>query len=328
MRKYRSSNYNWDFDEETGYFVRWGSTMDDDPERSPVGPEIADIEISTICHGLGTPCTFCYKSNNHIGKNMSLETFKIIFSKFPENLTQIAFGIGDIDSNPDMFHIFEYCRENGVIPNVTTNGYGVTEEIAERLVSVCGAVAVSRYTPKDVCYDAVKLLTDKGMKQANIHMLVSKETYGDCFELLYDMRHDDRLKNMNAVVFLSLKKQGRGTGFNTVTQDEFGLLVDEALRNKMKFGFDSCSAKKFINSLSKENLKALSTFVEPCESGLFSIYVNVDGMVYPCSFTEFGKGINLLEVNDFLTEVWNSDIMMTWVRKLLYCNRHCPVYEV
>ena len=58
---------------------------------------------------------------------------------------QIAFGIGSIDANPDMFPIFDYCRANGVVPNVTINGYNLTDEIATRLANTCGAVAVSFY---------------------------------------------------------------------------------------------------------------------------------------------------------------------------------------
>lgn len=94
IRICQNSDYNWIFDTETGKFARWGKTCDDDPIMAPM-PEILDIEISTICH---QGCKFCYKSNTSIGKNMSLEEFKEIFAKFDtNNLTQIAFGIGDIN---------------------------------------------------------------------------------------------------------------------------------------------------------------------------------------------------------------------------------------
>ena len=93
----RFTNYNYNFDKQTGFFARWGKTKEEDPKYSPVGPEILDLEISEICHGInGTPCKFCYKSNTGTGKNMSFETFKTIFCKMPKTLTQIAFGIGSI----------------------------------------------------------------------------------------------------------------------------------------------------------------------------------------------------------------------------------------
>ena len=99
-----SRSYKYNYEIGSGLFHRWGYTLKDDPEYAPF-PEIADIEIATTCHGLGSPCPWCYKSNTSSGEYMPFEMFKIIFDKFPKGLTQIAFGIGDIDSNPDMYKI-------------------------------------------------------------------------------------------------------------------------------------------------------------------------------------------------------------------------------
>ena len=93
IRTCKSDDYNWIFSTDTGKFLRYGKTPEDDPVLAPM-PEILDIEISTICHQC---CTFCYKSNTSIGKNMTLDAFKDIFGKFDSNLTQIAFGVGDIN---------------------------------------------------------------------------------------------------------------------------------------------------------------------------------------------------------------------------------------
>lgn len=38
----RSKDYNTVFDKTTGYFMRWGKTKKDDPQRAHM-PEIADI---------------------------------------------------------------------------------------------------------------------------------------------------------------------------------------------------------------------------------------------------------------------------------------------
>jgi sulfatase maturation enzyme AslB (radical SAM superfamily) len=88
-------SYNYKFDKITGEFRRWGKTIDDDPEYSPAGPEILDIEISSgKCSG---NCKFCYKGNsvNQDAVNMTFETFKKIIDKLPKTLTQVAFGICD-----------------------------------------------------------------------------------------------------------------------------------------------------------------------------------------------------------------------------------------
>ena len=69
----------------------------------------------------------------------------------------------------------EYCRENGVIPNITVAQ--IDDTVAKKLSELCGAVAVSRYAYKDACYDSVNKLTYLGMKQVNIHQMISQETY-------------------------------------------------------------------------------------------------------------------------------------------------------
>ena len=79
---FKSDNFNNYFNKRTGLNITFGKTKDEDPEFSPFGPLIADIEISTICHGvkskegINTPCKFCYKANTSRGKNMTLEEFK------------------------------------------------------------------------------------------------------------------------------------------------------------------------------------------------------------------------------------------------------------
>ena len=53
----------------------------------------------------------CYKCNGEDGDdthNMTFDEFKIIFHKLPKTLTQIAFGIMDIKTNPDFFKMMEY----------------------------------------------------------------------------------------------------------------------------------------------------------------------------------------------------------------------------
>jgi hypothetical protein len=206
---FKSKEYNFSFEKKNGFFVRWGETMEDDGNLELGLPEIADIEISTICHGVnGIPCAFCYKANTGNGTYMNFDTFKKVFSNLPPTITQIAFGIGDIEGNPDMWDIFDYCNKNDVVPNVTVNGEGITDEISDKLVSKCGAVAVSLYD-KDKTYNTVKKLTDKGLNQTNIHFMLSEQTYDKAFELMNDYLFDERLMKLNAIVFLSLKKQGR-----------------------------------------------------------------------------------------------------------------------
>lgn len=333
-----SKDYHYFFDKQTGFNARWGETREEDPKFSPYGPEIADIEIGTSCDGIQEkPCDFCYKGNILKGKNMSLETFKKVFKRLPRTIQQIAFGIGSINENKELFIILEYCRNNDyqeVIPNITINGAHMNTDYYDRLIELCGAIAVSRYSPQNVCYEAVEELTNRDHKQINIHQLVCQETFNDCLNVIDDIKNDQRLGKLNAIVFLSLKKKGRGTNYHTLGQKEYNYLVKRCLDSEISFGFDSCSAPKFLESV-KDHPKYVDFLEksEPCESSLFSIYVNVDGELLPCSFMggEWNKPQSLLK-NDFMS-IWQSEELNKFRNDLLLTEdnnicRICPKFEV
>lgn len=334
IKQVRTPHYNYDFDTTTGYFARWGATKDVDPCVAPA-PEILDLEISEVCHGLGNPCPWCYKSNTAIGRRMDFDTFRVIIDKMPPNLTQVAFGIGDIYGHDDMWRMFDYCRNSGrtIIPNVTTNGFGLTDEIAAKLKMYCGAVAVSRYGTGDTCYNAVQRLTNLGMAQVNIHMLVAKETLADCIKTIDDIKIDPRLAKLNAIVFLTLKNKGMRNTFHTVDDAEYATIVNKCLANKINFGFDSCSANRFLRVADTLGCRSLySTLAEPCESTLFSSYINVDGKFFPCSFTEgcggWRDGLDVLACQDFVNDIWNHPRTLAFRSNLLQCGRDCPLYKI
>jgi len=366
LKMFRSPEYNYTFDMESGFFARWGKTQEDDPDWSPFGPEIADIEVTTSCSGVnGKLCPFCYKANTPNGKNMSFETFKTILDKMPPSLTQVAFGADSkAESNPDLWRMMEYCRELSIVPNITVAD--ITDETADKLVKYCGAVAVSRYADKDPCYNSVKKLVDRGLNQVNIHCMISKETENLAMETISDARGysnktgdlstcthiDMRLSGLNAIVFLSLKQRGRGGNYTPLTQSEFNTIVERAMSSGVGFGFDSCSGPKFMEATKDhERAEEFKTMIEPCESSLFSVYVDVHGNFYPCSFAEgitsygyptdnnpvesWDKGIHIPSVNSFLDEVWNHPKTQSFRKHLIgtcstndYACRECPLFVV
>jgi len=333
----KSKNYNSVFNYNNGWFARWGTNMKTDEADPNLGlPEIADIEISTICHGPGKPCAFCYKGNTGKGEYMSLETFIKLFKKLPKTITQIAFGIGDIGANPDMWKIFEYCRANFVVPNVTINGWGMKDEDYLKLAKWCGAVAISYYGD-DVCFNAVEALTNLGMNQINIHFMLAEETYQDAEDLLDKIKTDKRLAKLNATVFLSLKQKGRAKkGFNILSQNKFSTLVNLALDRDTNIGFDSCGAAKFVNAISnRKNADKILPYIEPCESSIYSSYFNVKGDYFPCSFIEgtegWEDGLNVIDGKDFLNEVWWNKKTNNFRGEVINCRKickSCPVYDI
>jgi MoaA/NifB/PqqE/SkfB family radical SAM enzyme len=329
----RSSDYNYIFNQHNGSFMRWGVNKDDDPSSSP-SPEILDLEISSGGDCLGN-CKFCYKCNggDQPTYNMTFEQFKNIFHKVNANnlLTQIAFGIMNIGTNPDFFKMMEYARYHGVIPNYTCHGLDVTPEIAQRTANLCGAVAVSLVN-KEKTYNAIQMFLNCKMKQVNIHYMLSEETYNKAFKVVDNIASDPRLKGFNAIVFLQYKSKGRNPDdFHSVLDiEKYQKLTQYCDERNIRYGFDSCSANLYLESIKgTEHFDKLSTFVEPCESGLFSSYINYKGEFVYCSFAEgVEKEMDVLGCKDFIHDIWNSDQIIEWRKRLLSNNRCCPIYDL
>jgi len=333
LKVLHSPDYNFIFNKQSGFFARWGATQDDDPDWSPFGPEILDLEISTgECLGR---CRFCYKVNGTLRsetRHMTIGSFEDLLRRMPPTLTQIAFGITDVYGNPDFFAMMRHARDKGIIPNYTTHGLDMDEWAANETAEVCGAVAVS-VVNKEKTYNTIQQLTDNGMTQVNIHFMLSAERVFSALALVDDIKNDYRLAKLNAVVFLQYKPKGNNTHlFNPPSLREFQTLVDYCDSNGVRYGFDSCTAPMYMRIIEDHPRRAeLEQCVEPCESGLFSSYVNVNGDFFACSFCEgedgWTEGISVFEYDNFV-DLWRLPKLDKWRETLLTNQRACPMYQL
>lgn len=344
------------FRKSDGFTAKWGKTFAEDPAFNPFGNEIADIEITKRCsgirdkNGVNTPCPWCYKSNCSQGDYMDFETFKKLFDILNEakTMTQIAFGTDaslNEKANPDYWKIFDYCKANGVTPNVTVAD--ISEETAKKMVQTFGACAVSYYPliNKERCYDSVEKIIRNakaiGKKMAvNIHCLLADETYAGVMELLDDVKTDKRLEGLNAIVFLSLKQKGRGVHFNKLEYEKFKNIIERCMKENIPYGMDSCSANKFIKTLDElvdeKKKKEIVNFIEPCEATQFSSFFDCYGNYYPCSFMEregeWKTGIALKDIHN-IKDIWYEKRVVDWRNEsmkninCLGCNK-CHHYDV
>ena len=336
----KSEKYNSVFNKKTGMFLRWGETPQIDPKFSPVGCEILDIELVSGGECSGCKQKYCYKRNyekNKPLKNMGLENFKKIFSKIPKATNTIAFGITDISKTQDFFEIMKYTRDNGVIPTYTTSGSDMTVEYAKKTAELCGAVAVSVHD-KETAYNAVKMLGEAGQKQINFHVVVFDGVCDRILSILDDIKNDDRLKYINAVVLLRYKPKNTTVEiYKQMKKEDYIKIFNHAKDLNIPIGMDSCNAPMYLDIIKNDkDFKLKSSYVDACESTCFSWYINCDGRAYSCSFCEnecsgdidWREGINMYEVNDFVQDVWNHPKTVKFREALIKNGRKCPMYNL
>lgn len=299
------------FDMETGAYVRTG-ILDENGNDTGVDPFMAsyphliDVGIMGHCiHGKTGLCAKagigCYQSGMLVEQaNMAVEDFRWIAEQSRNRCNQFALGgRGDPDQHEHFESILQICRENNIVPNFTTSGYGMTLEIAALCKKYCGAVAVSWYR-SEYTLAAIRMLLDANVK-TNIHYVLGRNSIDEAIDRL---KRNDFPDGINAVIFLLHKPAGQGTLSNVLDADdprvpEFFHQVDQW--HPFKLGMDSCNvpgAIQFCRNVVSESL-------DTCEGGRFSCYIGADMMMVPCSFDQKKQyEVSLCEMS--IEEAWNS----------------------
>ena len=300
------------FDTETGAYVRTG-ILDEQGNDTGVDPFMAsyphliDVGIMGHCiHGKTGLCAKagigCYQRGMLVEEpNMTVDDFRRIAEESRGRCNQLALGgRGDPDQHEHFEEILKICRENILVPNFTTSGYGMTPEISQLCAKYCGAVAVSWYR-SEYTLAAIRMLLDAGVK-TNIHYVLGKNSIDEAIDR---MKRDDFPEGVNAVIFLLHKPAGQGSAENMLSVDdprvaEFFAEVDR--KHRFKVGMDSCNvpgAVRFCRSVMPESL-------DTCEGGRYSCYIGADMVMVPCSFDQERRyEVSLRDMS--ITEAWNSE---------------------
>lgn len=141
-----------------------------------------------------------------------------------------------------------------------------------------------------------------------------------------------KVQGLKSVVLLRLKNVGNAKDMDpSIPIEMYETVVKYCLENNISFGFDSCGAKDVIKALENLNRPELVVSCEPCESSLFSSYINVDGEYTSCSFVERRpdviKPINVLNYKSFV-DVWHLEPVEVVRNATLNCKTSCPWYNL
>jgi radical SAM protein with 4Fe4S-binding SPASM domain len=270
-------------------------------------------------------CKHCYKSSTgKEQKELTLSQIKEILDILAKmNVFSVAFGGGEPFAREEIFEIAKYANEKGIIPNITTNGYYITEETAKKC-KVFGHMHVSLDLPTDdfddtkntgafeAATNAIDLL-NKEKIHIGINCVVSSANF-DQLEDLVKYCISKKIRDMTFLRFKPIGRAGKRYHEMKLTNEQniklFPLL--RKFRRKYRiFTQVDCSLTPMA-CYHKPKVKMLDFFgAQGCEGGNTFIEIKEDGAIRGCSFaTSYGDNAKNLD------EIWYESSYLTKYREV------------
>lgn len=319
MKLRRNSNtYNFIGDTESGITFRWGKSLKENPSFAP-WPELADISISNHCT---KGCDYCYRDSGDNGSFMPLRDYEHILNELQHqkygNVFQIAIGGGEPLEHPQLKQIIDATIARNVVPNLTTNGIPLDTAYASYFKGRVGAVALSTTDIQSLDLDKIKLLL-KASIRTNIHYVLSNRNISQACEILKG-QYNDILSGLNSIIFLTHKPHGRGSMVDILkVNDNFKIFIKqiEHVKCSTRIGFDACFVPHLLHYT-----KTDPTYVDSCEGGFFSIYIDEKLNVKPCSFDN--NGLYTFNLGEYsFSDIWEYKLNRYREELANRCQRKC-----
>lgn len=279
-----------------------------------------EVDITKQCNLRCKHCSRDASVTTSTGK-LSLQDYVDIFQQAGSaGVQELSFMGGEPTCNPSFVELATVARMFGIKTLFTsTNGWLVTEKLAEKMAVLFDSVQVSIHGPDAATHDAivgrpgsfsraceaVRLLKKHRVASLNISCTVMNENSGH----LNAMVALARSLGAPSIRFLSLFSKGRGRQLDQLgSQDKEG--ISEQIR---AFRSEKCGSMK-IEAGGVPNYSSVRTdaAIYGCPAGRSLMYINADGDVGACG--------NLAPVvgsirDTRLMDLWHSPSMVQLRKK-------------
>lgn len=278
-------------------------------------PTLVDFQITDNCD---LACPQCYASSVPNGRHVTWEDARLAFARMREaGVCQVAIGGGEPLRHPLLAEILAEVRANGMVPNLTTTGIGMTAAQLEAIKRHCGAVALSlegvgeRFSIRrrqgwEAFCEQVDLFSRAGVKLV-LQITLSAE---NCDELPEIAAYAATVEGLYGVIFLAHKPTGRATMFDSpLASRPFSEVYPQViaavrdLRRHTQVGFDCCLSP-LITSVERDLGFGRTEIVEGCSAVRGSVGVSVNLDCVPCTFLPERRLGNLR--TESLVDIWRS----------------------
>ncbi len=278
------------------------------------GPLEAHVSVTSRCFA---PCTDCYLDARPDGA-MPLhdELRQRIVQLHALGASTVAFGGGEPLLREDLGDLAKFARSLGLVPVMTTSGFGLSETRLEELAAfaqinvshdgVGGAYAAVRgFEGARAAERAIALFAGAGIA-VGANVVITRES----FEHLRETA--ERVADLGAgeIQLLRFKPQGRAARIEYLDKrlppaqvDALWEVISHIVEGRrLSVRIDCALVPLLSDALNKlpnpaQTLASLGVF--GCEAGRYLTAVDVQGRLSPCSFSHASKGGS--------TDAWHGD---------------------
>jgi radical SAM protein with 4Fe4S-binding SPASM domain len=246
----------------------------------------------------------------------------------------------------DIFELAEYARDHGVFTMMSTNGWFMTPEVANRLekvgfmhvrVSLDGATATTHDSIRGVkgsfgrAVKAVRILKETNIPRIGISPTVLSENVEE-IPTLIELGLELGVDEMQLV---QLCARGRGVQAQAATVDQLVRLRDIFTEYKDrlvgKLNLTATEGISLEESLDTQNSSSLPDFWG-CPAGRTCLAIEAEGTIQPCILYKASAG-NIRERS--LVEIWEKSPLFNQMRTpdkeciscrfVKVCSGECPI---
>lgn len=266
---------------------------------SPV-PETVDISITDKC---AFGCPYCYQDSRPLRDHSPKDLVETMIRGFDEPPYQIAIGGGEPTLHPNLPYILGAARQLGTVPNYTTSGDKLRDEVIDATNDFCGGIAMTFHAFKGIeWFESHYTELRRRLKvPINVHLIADKDAAMNLHALV---RLQDKVGPIRLVLLAYYPDVGRASLHGLITkrtyQREFPDAIKAALSTKMEVSFSEGLLPYF---LSRPELGINTDFAMRSE-GRFSCYFNPKGQISKSSFHQFFREDETV-YNKRAQEMWN-----------------------
>lgn len=313
-----------------------------DTDDESVGLLSAPTEVHIACtNACNVRCGHCYMD---AGDRDRQEMDTARFTRALEALGRmgvfhVALGGGEALMRDDLFELAAAARRADLVPNLTTSGLALTEDLAERM-TVFGQVNVSldgvgplsavfRGRDMSAAVDhAIDLLLAAGVA-TGINCVLGRAN----FDGLDDLFAYAAAKGVNEVEVLRFKPAGRAAGNYAAARTTFDqnvrllpVLQDSSARHGVTAKID-CSFVPMLCYHDPPRDLLIATATYGCEAGNVLVGVRSDGQVSGCSFLP-PAGLSVFDLPAAWSTSSHFDSWRTWPARAVEPCKSCQYLDI